>query len=81
MLTSHHSSVSKAASRPSTPSMALQTESLELWLERRVTSSLIEETTCTNHDLFDVYIDEVRFIPDNATIIKVIENTCGHCIH
>lgn len=32
-------------------------------------SSPIEVTS--NHDSFDVYIDEVRFIPDNATIIKV----------
>ena len=73
MLSSHHSSVTKAASRRSTLTTPLQTESLELWLERRVTSSPSEETTCTNHDSFDVYIDEVRFIPDNATIIKVIK--------
>ena len=31
----------------------------------------MEETT--NYDSFDVYIDEVRFLPDNATIIKVID--------
>lgn len=73
MSASHHSSVTKAASTHSTPSTPLQPESLELWLERRVTSPSIEETTCTNHDSFDVYIDEVRFIPDNATIIKVIK--------
>lgn len=72
VLSSHHSSVTKASSRHSTPSTPLQTKSLELWLERRVTSSPTEETTCTNRDSFDVYIDEVRFIPDNATIIKVI---------
>ena len=71
VLASHHSSVTRPASRRSTPSTPLQTEPLELWLESRVPSSPIEETT--NHDSFDVYIDEVRFIPDNATIIKVIE--------
>ena len=69
VLSSHGSSVTRPASRHSTPSTPLQTEPLELWLESRVTSSSIEETT--NHNSFDVYIDEVRFIPDNATIIKV----------
>jgi len=69
VLASHSSSVSRPASRHSTPSTPVQTEPLELWLESRVTLSPIEETT--NHNSFDVYIDEVRFIPDNATIIKV----------
>lgn len=75
VLASHHSSVTRPASKRSTPSTPLQMEPLELWLESRVTSSPIEVTT--NHDSFDVYIDEVRFIPDDATIIKVIEKTCG----
>ena len=69
VLASHRSSVTMPASRHSTPSMPVQSEPLELWLESRVTSSPIEETT--NYNSFDVYIDEVRFIPDNATIIKV----------
>jgi len=67
VLASHHSSVTRPASRRSIPNTPPQT--LELWLESRVMSSPIEVTS--NHDSFDVYIDEVRFIPDNATIIKV----------
>lgn len=73
VLASHHSSVTRPASRRSTPNTTLQAEPLELWLESRVMSSPIEVTS--NHDSFDVYIDEVRFIPDNATIIKVNEKT------
>ena len=38
-------------------------------MERVVNPPPTEVTT--NHDPFDVYIDEVRFIPDGATVIKV----------
>ena len=67
---SRHSSVTRPISRRSTPRTPVQPDPVELWVETRVTSSPTEKTT--NHDSFDVYIDEVRYIPDNATIIKVI---------
>ena len=41
----------------------------ELWVGRIVDQPAIEVTT--NRDSFDVYIDEVRFLPDGATVIKV----------
>ena len=39
-------------------------------MEMNVSTSVAIEAT-TNRDPFDVYIDEVRFIPDNATAVKV----------
>ena len=71
-----HSPVSRPVSRRSTASAPVsQTETVELWVASTVTSPPIQLTT--NRDSFDVYIDEVRFIPDKATIIKVTENKCS----
>ena len=47
----------------------MQTDPEELWVERTENSLAIEATT--NREPFDVYIDEVRFIPDAATVVKV----------
>ena len=47
----------------------MQTDPEELWVERTENSCGIEATT--NREPFDVYIDEVRFIPDAATVVKV----------
>lgn len=65
------SSLTRPISRRSTPRTPFQADPVELWVEAKATSSPMEETT--NYDSFDVYIDEVRFLPDNATIIKVID--------
>ena len=51
----------------------MQTDPEELWVERIENSPAIEATT--NREPFDVYIDEVRFIPDAATVIKVRRKT------
>ena len=51
----------------------MQTDPEELWIERIENSPAIEATT--NREPFDVYIDEVRFIPDAATVIKVRRKT------
>lgn len=68
---SSQSSLTRPISRRSTPRTPFQADPVELWVEAKATSSPMEETT--NYDSFDVYIDEVRFLPDNATIIKVID--------
>ena len=68
---SSQSSLTRPISRRSTPRTPFQADLVELWVEAKATSSPMEETT--NYDSFDVYIDEVRFLPDNATIIKVID--------
>ena len=54
-------------------STAMQTDPEELWVERTENSLDIEATT--NREPFDVYIDEVRFIPDAATVVKVHRKT------
>ncbi|XP_032236502.2 uncharacterized protein LOC116617677 [Nematostella vectensis] len=41
-----------------------------LWVGPKVVA-VMEDAPVTNDESFDVYIDEVRFIPDNATVIKV----------
>ena len=41
-----------------------------LWVPRTKSASVPKNVA--NNDQFDIYIDEVRFIPDNATIIKVM---------
>ena len=51
----------------------MQTDPEELWVERIENSPAIEATT--NREPFDVYIDEIRFIPDAATVIKVRRKT------
>ena len=51
----------------------MQTDPEELWVERIENSPAIEGTT--NREPFDVYIDEVRFIPDAATVVKVGRKT------
>lgn len=51
----------------------MQTDPEELWVERTENSLVIEATT--NREPFDVYIDEVRFIPDAATVVKVRRKT------
>ena len=51
----------------------MQTDPEELWVERIENSPAIEETT--NREPFDMYIDEVRFIPDAATVVKVGRKT------
>ena len=51
----------------------MQTDPEELWVERTENSLAIEATT--NREPFDVYIDEVRFIPDTATVVKVHRRT------
>ena len=51
----------------------MQSDPEELWVERIENSPAIEATT--NREPFDVYIDEVRFIPDAATVIKVRRKT------
>ena len=67
---SQHSPVARpASSRRSVQSTPLHTDPEELWVERIEDQPAIEVTT--NHDSFDVYIDEVRFLPDGATVIKV----------
>ena len=57
----------------------MQTDPEELWVERIENSPAIEETT--NREPFDMYIDEVRFIPDAATVVKVGRKTLFffHC--
>ena len=65
------SSLTRPISRRSTPRTPFQADPVELWVEAKATSSPMEATT--NYDSVDVYIDEVRFLPDNATIIKVID--------
>ena len=40
----------------------------DLWVENKQQSQLKK---LTNTESFHVYVDEVRFIPDNATVIKV----------
>lgn len=56
----------------------MQTDPEELWVERTENSLGIEATT--NREPFDVYIDEVRFIPDAATVVKVHRRTFFfHC--
>ena len=54
-------------------SIPIQTDPGELWVERTENSLGIEATT--NREPFDVYIDEVRFIPDAATVVKVHRRT------
>lgn len=68
---SHHSTVTTPGpvSRRSAQSTPPQADPEELWVERIVNPPPTEVTT--THDPFDVYIDEVRFIPDGATVIKV----------
>ena len=51
----------------------MQTDPEELWVEKTENSLAIEATT--NREPFDVYIDEVRFIPDAATVVKVHTKT------
>lgn len=51
----------------------MQSDPEELWVERIENSPAIEATT--NREPFDVYIDEIRFIPDAATVIKVRRKT------
>lgn len=51
----------------------MQTDPEELWVERTENSLAIE--AITNREPFDVYIDEVRFIPDAATVVKVRRKT------
>ena len=51
----------------------MQSDPEELWVERIENSPAIEATT--NREPFDMYIDEVRFIPDAATVIKVRRKT------
>ncbi|RMX47241.1 hypothetical protein pdam_00012926, partial [Pocillopora damicornis] len=72
---SSQSSLTRPISRRSTPRTPFQADPVELWVEAKATSSPMEETT--NYDSFDVYIDEVRFLPDNATIIKVTGSILG----
>lgn len=72
---SHHSTVPRPVSRRSASSRPLQTDPEELWVERIENQPTMEVTT--NHEPFDVYIDEVRFIPDNATVIKVTGRMLG----
>lgn len=72
---SPQTSLSRPISRRSTPSTPVQADPVELWVETKATSSPIEEST--NYDSFDVYIDEVRFLPDNATVIKVTGRILG----
>lgn len=68
---SYQSTVTRPVSRRSTAhSATLQSDPEELWVEMNVSPSVAIEAT-TNRDPFDVYIDEVRFIPDNATAVKV----------
>lgn len=62
--------VSRRTAAVSTP---MQSDPEELWVERIENSPAIEATT--NREPFDVYIDEVRFIPDAATVIKVRRKT------
>lgn len=62
--------VSRRTAALSTP---IQTDPEELWVERTENSLGIEATT--NREPFDVYIDEARFIPDTATVIKVRRKT------
>ena len=62
--------VSRRTAAVSTP---MQSDPEELWVERIKNSPAIEATT--NREPFDVYIDEVRFIPDAATVIKVRRKT------
>lgn len=73
----HQSPVTRPVSRRTAPSVPPQTDPEELWVERIVRRPPIEVTT--NHDRFDVYIDEVRFIPDNATVIKVNNLEVARC--
>ena len=67
---SHHSTMTRPDSGRSAESTLQQTDPEELWVEMNRNSAVNIEVT-TNHDPFDVYVDEVRFIPDNATAIKV----------
>lgn len=67
---SHHTTMTRPVSGRSAQSTLLQTDPEELWVEMNRNSAVNIEVT-TNHDPFDVYIDEVRFIPDNATAVKV----------
>lgn len=62
--------VSRRTAAVSTP---MQSDPEELWVERIENSPAIEATT--NREPFDVYIDEIRFIPDAATVIKVRRKT------
>ncbi|XP_073258640.1 uncharacterized protein [Porites lutea] len=74
---SHHSAVSRPVSRRTAAlSTPMQTDPEELWVERTENSLAIEATT--NREPFDVYIDEVRFIPDAATVVKWRLNAGGH---
>ncbi|XP_073258638.1 uncharacterized protein [Porites lutea] len=73
---SHHSAVSRPVSRRTAAlSTPMQTDPEELWVERTENSLAIEATT--NREPFDVYIDEVRFIPDAATVVKVTGRILG----
>lgn len=72
---SHHSVVSRPISRRSAAlSTPIRTDPEELWVERTENSLAIEATT--NREPFDVYIDELRFIPDAATVVKVLGKLC-----
>ena len=63
------SSMTEPPTRQSASSTTPPSQPIELWVERAPSVPSVELTT--NRAPFDVYIDEVRFIPDNATVVKV----------
>jgi hypothetical protein len=71
-INSLQSSLNGNRTRPNSTSTTLtpdQPDLGELWIEKRSAGSV--SSRISNFESFDLYIDEVRFIPDNATIIKV----------
>ena len=68
-----------ASSRRSVQRTTPKMDAEELWVERIVDQPAIEVTT--NRDSFDVYIDEVRFLPDGATVIKVNNHIASVFLH
>lgn len=61
----------RSESRSTTITNDTEADLGELWIEKRVLADS-PSARINNSESFDLYIDEVRFIPDNATIIKVI---------
>lgn len=61
----------RSESRSTTITNDTEADLGELWIEKRVLADS-SSARINNSESFDLYIDEVRFIPDNATIIKVI---------
>ena len=60
-----------APAQPSTPAREETPQDLEPWVPHKPAAAKKNPKPSTNRDPFVLYIDAARYLPDNASIVKV----------